>query len=62
MAEKHKTTIMKIAIAWSFTKNEIDMPVIKPENSNDMRQGMLSGITKLNSEEMRYLEEALCAM
>ena len=53
---------MKIAIAWSFTKNEIDMPVNKPENSNDMQQGKLSGITKLKSEEMRYLEEALCAM
>ena len=61
LGEKHKTTMMKIAIAWFFCKKGIDMPVIKVDNSEKLIQGSLAVTIKLDSEEMQYLEESAYA-
>ena len=57
LAKKHDVTMLQIALAWSFAKEGVAVPVIGIKSTSDLEEAAASVAIKLSPEEMRYLEE-----
>lgn len=57
LAEKHDATLLQIATAWFFAKEDVVIPVIGIKGSDELDEMTASLQIKLSPEEMRYLEE-----
>ena len=57
LAKKHDVTMLQIALAWSFAKEGVAVPVIGIRSTLDLEEAAASVAIKLSPEEMRYLEE-----
>lgn len=57
LAQRHAATMLQIALAWLYAKQEVAAPVLRVKDMAERDEVAAAVKIKLNGEEIRYLEE-----
>ncbi len=57
LAQRHAATMLQIALAWLYAKQEVAAPVLRVKDTAELDEVAAAVKIKLNEEEIRYLEE-----